>query len=328
MQNRIGLGTFPLAGVFNSISQDQAKSLIGQFIGQDGYYIDTAPQYGFGEVEKILGTSLKQFSRNRYFLISKCGFPQIEGKSWDTLVKSGKYDDVIQECEDSLRRLQTDYIDLYFVHSPDKNTPFEETMNALVMLQKQGKIGQIGVSNVDLNELSEYRKYGQVNYIQNKFSLINRSVEADFLQYLETNQIKLLPYHVLEIGLLTDRSVNSSIVLAADDLRNKVKYWQNDKTAPIIEWLKSEIAPVAKDLNLKVEELVTSWTLAQKQIEFVIIGTTSLTDLQNNLKIDQIALSDGTLQQIEAAYKKLVNLIYEQSAQTLKEFRGLNAKYY
>src|SRR3989344_3246972 len=89
--NRVGLGTFPLAGVFNPITRNQAKSIIKSFISKGGYYIDAAPLYGFGEVEILLGEVLKDYPRDKYYVATKCGFIDVEGKTFSTIHKSGKY---------------------------------------------------------------------------------------------------------------------------------------------------------------------------------------------------------------------------------------------
>src|SRR3972149_2862748 len=96
-----------------------------------------------------LGEALRDYSREKYYIATKCGYVDVKGKTFHTVQKSGRYEDVIAECEKSLKRLRTDYIDLYFVHWPDPITPFDETMSALIKLQKDGKIKEIGISNVN-----------------------------------------------------------------------------------------------------------------------------------------------------------------------------------
>lgn len=123
-KNRVGLGTLPLAGVFSKISKEAARNLVRKFLSEGGYYIDTAPMYGFGEVEQLLGEVLADFPRESYYLITKCGYKDVEGKTFQTLPRGATYEDVIKECDESLKRLKVDYIDLYFVHSPDPTIPF------------------------------------------------------------------------------------------------------------------------------------------------------------------------------------------------------------
>jgi aryl-alcohol dehydrogenase-like predicted oxidoreductase len=196
-KNRVGLGTFPLASVFTKVTNKQAEEIVKAFIDEGGYYIDVAPIYGFGKVEQTLGKILKAIPRNQYFLMTKCGWVGIESKK---LAVSSKKEDILRECDNSLKRLSVDYIDLYFVHLPDPDTPFKETMKTLLKLKKKGKIRQIGVSNVSLCELKEYQKYGRVDYVQNRFSSINRSIDSDFAKYLLKERIGLIPYQVIERG--------------------------------------------------------------------------------------------------------------------------------
>jgi aryl-alcohol dehydrogenase-like predicted oxidoreductase len=207
-KNRVGLGTFPFSGDFSEVTRDEAKQIVLKFLELGGYYIDTAPLYGFGEVENLLGEALENVPREKYFLISKCGIVGIEEK---VKKKSGKYDDVIIECYKSLERLKAKYIELYLVHSPDPNTPFDETIAALTELKTEGKIRQVGVSNVTLEELEAYNTTGIINFIQNRFSLINRSIALELESYLSKNSIKLIPYNVLDQGQLTDK-IKASVV--------------------------------------------------------------------------------------------------------------------
>lgn len=198
IKNRIGLGTFPLANVFAPVDKNKAKDIVRTFLDNGGYFVDCAPMYGFGEVENLLGEVFKNYSREKFNISTKCGYIDVEGKTFQTIQKSGRYDDVIRECERSLMRLQVDYIDLYFMHSPDPNVPIEETLRGLEKLQTDGKIKEIGVSNVNVEELKEYNKTGKITFIQNRFSLINQSISSEMQKYLLENNIKLVPYQIID----------------------------------------------------------------------------------------------------------------------------------
>lgn len=326
--NRVGLGTFPLANVFEEISKKNAKQLISTFLDQGGYYIDTAPLYGFGEVETLLGDVLHGCNRNKYFLITKCGYIDVEGKTFQTVQKSGKYDDVIRECDLSIKRLQTDYIDLYFLHSPDPNTPAQETMQAMVQLKKQGKIKHIGVSNVNLKELKEYNWQGNVEYIQNRFSLINRSIDTDFQEYLIKHHIGLIPYQVIDRGQLTSRVHDGINNLRTGDLRIGRPDWNPDKLQVIAEWSNTYLSPITKKLYISLEQLSIAWALHQPYLSFVIVGITKPNHIPTNLKANEIKLNTETLKEIDRAYLQLEKHIQTKYGVSIREFRGLNDKYY
>jgi len=327
MKNRVGLGTFPLAGVFSKIDKEKAKEIVKLFLDNGGYYIDTAPLYGFGEVENILGDVLKDYPRESYYLITKCGYIDVEGKTFATVQKSGKYSDVIRECNISLKRLGLDFIDLYFIHSPDPDTPFEETMKALNDLQIKGKIKQIGVSNVNLEELKEYSKYGTIEFVQNRFSLINRSINVEFQQYLIDNSIGLIPYQVIDRGQLTE-SIISGIKFRVGDLRIGRMEWSEEKKNLIAKWSKENLLPIAKKLGITLSQLSIAWALHQKYLSFVIVGVTNPVCIPINLKATNIRFDESILKEINNAYQKLEEEVRVKYGQTVREFRGLNEKFY
>ncbi len=328
MKNRVGLGTFPLADVFSHITRNGSIKLIQKFVDLGGYYIDTAPMYGFGEVEKYIGEALKNHKREDYYIATKCMYIDVEGKTFATLRKSGKYDDVLRECDKSLDRLQTDYIDLYFVHSPDPNTPIAETLSALEKLQDIGKIKEIGVSNVNFEELKEYNKTGKIRYVQNRFSLINRSIQGGLKDYMLKHNIKLVPYQVIDRGQLTGKVFEDIGKLRKEDLRIGRSDWLPEKVSVIADWSKKHLAPIAKKLGITLGQLSIAWALHQPYVGFVIVGNTNPEYIEINLKADDIELSAEVLEEIEDAYKVLEKEVKNKFGQTLREFRGLNEKFY
>ncbi len=324
MKNRVGLGTFPLAGVFNPISKIDAEKIVRSFIDQSGYYIDTAPLYGLGDVEEMLGEALKDVPRKKYYVITKGGKVITPEKQ---VITSGTYKDTIKECENSLRRLRVDYIDLYMIHSPDPNTPFSETMEAMKRLKKEGKILQMAVSNVSLKELKEFNKDGEISYVQNRFSLINRSLNKEFTDYLLQHKIFLIPYHLLEIGLLTGIA-SENFKLRKGDLREALLYWNKENQDVIFSWVRKNLSPLAKKLNITIGQLNIAWALLQKFINFVVIGTTKQEYLGINLKANNIILSEKTQIEINHTYSELENKIKVMYNMPIRQFRGLNEKYY
>lgn len=324
MKNKVGLGTFPLAGVFNPINSADAESLVKKFVDLGGYYFDTAPQYGEGEIEKLLGRALKDIPRENYYLCSKTVIHVSENGK---MFKSGKYGDVIKQIDNSLSRLNTNYIDLLMVHSPDNDVPIAETLRAMEDLQKSGKVKELAVSNVDLNELREYNKTEKIKYVQNRFSLINRSLSAEFEKYLLENKIGLMPYHLLEIGLLTEVAFEN-YQLRRGDLREQLPYWNSENQKIIFEWVRDSLSPIAKEMGITIGQLNMAWALHQKYIDFIVVGTTNPRYLEINLKANDIKLSEETLNKIEVAYKKLEDGIKLKYGKTMREFRGLNEKFY
>jgi aryl-alcohol dehydrogenase-like predicted oxidoreductase len=324
LKNRVGLGTFPLAGVFNPISSENAENIVKKFIDLGGYFIDTAPLYGNGEIEKLLGKALKDIPRDKFYICSKT-VKHVDEKG--NLFKSGKYEDVIKQIDNSLSRLNLDYIDLLMVHSPDSAVPIEETLRAMEELQRAGKVKELAVSNINLEELKEYNKTGKIKYIQNRFSLINRSLSPEFEKYLLDNKIYLIPYHLLEIGLLTGIAFED-YKLREGDLREKLPYWDKKNQEVIFTWVRDTLSPIAKKLGITIGQLNMSWALQQQYIDFIVVGTTNPKYLEINLKAHDIKLDAEALSKIENAYQLLEDNIKTKYNQSMREFRGLNEKYY
>ncbi len=322
--NKVGLGTFPLAGVFNPISPDDAENLVKKFINEGGYYIDTAPLYGNGEIEKLLGRALKSTPRDKFYLVTKTVKHVDENGK---LFKSGKYTDVVKQIDNSLTRLGLNYVDCLMVHSPDKEVPIEETLEAMEKLQKDGKVKELAVSNVNLEELKEYNKTGKIKYVQNSFSMINRSVSSELEQYFLDNKIFLIPYHLLEIGLLTGIAFEN-FKLREGDLRKRVSYWKQENQDVVFEWVRNSLSPISKKLGITIGQLNIAWALQQPFIDFIIVGTTKPEYLEINLKASDIELNKESLSEIEEAYKVFEQKIKSDYGKTIREFRGLNDKFY
>lgn len=324
MHNRVGLGTFPLASVFTPISTPAAEKLVRQFIDHGGYYFDTAPVYGNGEVEKLLGRALKSVPRKNYYICTKT-VKHVDANG--VPFKSGKFADIIKQIDNSLFRLKIDYIDLLMVHSPDKDVPINETLSALEKLQANGKILELAVSNVNLDELKEYNQTGKIRYVQNRFSLINRSLSPEFEKYLLDHKIFLIPYHLLEIGLLTGNAFGD-FKLRAGDLREQLPYWSGENQTAIFSWVRNSLSPISKRLGITIGQLNIAWALHQSFIDYVVVGTTNQEYLDINLKADAIKLSPDILKELDQAYHQLDAHIKTTYGKSIREFRGLNAKYY
>jgi len=323
-KNRVGLGTFPLASVFNLISPKDAENIVKKFIENGGYYIDTAPLYGNGEIEKLVGKALKSFPRDKFYLGTKTVKHVDENGK---LFKSGKYKDVVKQIDNSLFRLGLDYVDLLMVHSPDAEVPIAETLGALEKLQKDGKVKELAVSNVNLEELKEYNKTRKIRYVQNRFSMINRSLSLELEKYLLDNKIYLLPYRLLEIGLLTGIAFED-FKLRKGDLRETLPYWNSENQKVIFDWVRNSLSPIAKKLGITIGQLNMAWALHQPFIDFIVVGTTKSKYLEINLKANEIKLSNETVTELEDAYLRLEQKVKSEYGKTMREFRGLNAKFY
>ncbi len=318
-KNAVGLGTFPFANVFTHVDKNEAESIVHRFLDLGGKYIDTAPMYGFGYAEELLGNILRYIPRNRYHIATKCGYVWNDSKQ---AIPSSKYEDVISECDKSLRRLQTDYIDIYIVHTPDKNTPFLETIEALRFLKRQGKIKEIGVSNVTLEQLVQYNQTNDVRYVQNRFSLLNQSLEENFFTYCKKYKIGITPYQVIERGLLTDKIIRG-LNLSTMDLRNRKPEFEAQRRIEIEEWVKQYLAPIASAIGVRISTLAIWWVINQPSVEFCICGATSVANVEENLIATKKKKSKNTLDELNKAYSIFEEKIRTEKKVTVREFLGL-----
>lgn len=322
LQKGIGLGTFPFANPFTPISKDEVNKVVSAFLDFGGKYIDTAPTYAFGETERVVGQALrsaKKANRKDYFLASMCGYVLDENNQYKV---SGKHKDVIADCESSLQRLQVDYLDLYMSHLPDPNTPFEETVGALVELKKQGKVKYIGVSNVSLEQLKEYNKNREINFVENRFSLLNRAISPDFFEYCSNSDINIIVFQVIERGLLTNKVIEG-LSLREGDLRNKKPEFGEDIRSRIALWVAEYLKPIADDLSVTVSALALWWTLQQPGITICLNGATSHSQLHDNFRAMSLKPAHGTLERIERAYQTLESQLSEEYSKSVREFMGL-----
>src|SRR4030081_169248 len=214
--SRIALGTWAIGGwMWGGSNESDAISAIHAALDRGINLIDTAPVYGFGRSEEIVGKALAIGGRRkRAFIATKVGLDWKDGKPFRNASKAR----IVEEAENSLRRLQTDVIDLYQVHWPDPHTPIAEVADALRELHRAGKIRGIGVSNFSPAQMDEFRKVAPLIANQPPYTLFERANAQDVLRYCRDRNIALLAYGSLCRGLLSG-SMSKSSRFSGDDLR-------------------------------------------------------------------------------------------------------------
>jgi len=273
--------------------------------------IDTAPVYGFGRSEELVGKAMKGIARDKYQILTKYGmnWQTEQGEFYfDTKdndgkpVKMYKYaakQKVIQECEDSLKRLGTDYIDLLQIHWADATTPISETMEAVASLIKQGKVLAAGVCNYNVSQVEEALK--TVNIVTNQvpYSLINRGIENDVVRQALDKGMGILPYSPLQRGLLTGK-IKRDHKFNDGDTREANRFYtpENiDKANALLQ----KIKPIADAHGATLSQLVINWTVNQPGMACVLAGARNEQQVRDNAKSLDFTLSQGELKQITAA---------------------------
>lgn len=263
--------------------------------------IDTAPIYGQGESEEILAEAMQGISRDKYQILTKFGIrwdtikgeffmktKDNQGNDIDAYKYSGR-DSIIKECEDSLRRLKTDYIDLYQIHTPDNTTPIQESMEAVESLIKAGKVRYAGVSNYSAAQWEEADKYTNVISNQVPYSMVKREIEKDAVPYALQHGKSILAYSPLQRGLLTGK-VTPVYQFEEGDHR-KGHFFFSEENLKNVNGFLNKIKPMADDKGVTLSQLVLRWTIAQPAIDVALVGARNAQQSVQNAKAVNVQLS-------------------------------------
>ena len=310
----VGLGTWAIGGwMWGGTDEAQSIAAIQASLDAGVTLIDTAPAYGLGRSEEIVGKAIAG-RRDKAVIATKCGLVWHTQKGNHFFDQDGRpvhrhlgRESIIHEVEQSLRRLRTDYIDLYITHWQDVTTPIEETVAALEALKRSGKIRAIGASNVDRAELEKYIAAGSLDAIQERFSMIDRKIEADLLPLTLQNDVSTLSYSSLALGLLSG-TIGPDRVFAGDDQRRdnpRFSVANRQKATAFAE----AIRPVAERHGASIAQVVIAWTLAQPGVTFALCGARNPAQALDNARAGTLRLGRDDLAAIDAAIAaKLANM--------------------
>ncbi|WP_269364751.1 aldo/keto reductase [Sulfitobacter sp. G21635-S1] len=292
----VGLGTWAIGGwMWGGTDVDRSIAAIHASIDEGISLIDTAPAYGQGVAEEIVGKALKG-RRDKVVLATKCGlvwhsqqgnhFFDYEGKPVHRYL--GK-DAIIYEVEQSLKRLQVECIDHYITHWQDPTTPIEETMEALEALKTQGKIRSIGASNTSVADVEAYVAAGQLDAIQEEYSMVRRDIENTLLPVCQKAGVAALSYSSLALGLLSGKMTPERVFSGDDQRKDNPRFSMANrrKVAALME----TIRPIGAAHGATPAQIVIAWTLQQPGITFSLCGARDAQQASENAKAGRIRLS-------------------------------------
>jgi aryl-alcohol dehydrogenase-like predicted oxidoreductase len=306
MASAVGLGTWAIGGwMWGGTDEKQSIAAIQASLEAGVTLIDTAPAYGLGRSEEIVGKALEG-RRDKAVIATKCGLVWHTQKGQLFFDQDGKAvhrylgrDAIFHEVEESLRRLSTDYIDLYITHWQDDTTPVEETMRALEDLKAAGKIRAIGASNLNRTELEAYDAIGGLDAIQERFSMIDRDIEEELLPLTLANDISTLSYSSLALGLLSGTIASDRVFSGDDQRRDNPRFSVSNRQKVAV--FAASIQPVAEKHGASIAQMVIAWTLAQPGVTFALCGARNPAQALDNARAGTIRLDAEDRSAIDAA---------------------------
>ncbi|MCL9775927.1 aldo/keto reductase [Vibrio methylphosphonaticus] len=301
----IGLGTWAMGGwMWGGTDEKASIDAIHASLDNGVSLIDTAPAYGLGVSEELVGKAIKG-RRDQVVLATKCGLVWHTNKGNHFFDENGKpvhrylgADAIQHEVEQSLKRLQTDYLDLYITHWQDPTTPVEETMDALLALKKAGKIRAIGISNANQFDLDQYQRSGVVDAVQEKYNLIERQLEKTLLPSTIKSNVSCLSYSSLAMGLLSGK-VTPERIFTGDDQRITDPMFTVENRRWVQKFCQS-IEPIARQKNISVAQLVIAATLQQPGITYALCGARNAVQAIENAAAGGVVLSQEEIKFIDA----------------------------
>lgn len=277
--------------------------------------IDTAPAYGQGLSEELCGEAIRGYDRTKIQLLTKFGL------SWNT--KKGEFffksrdasgnellihklaskESIMKECENSLKRLGTDYIDLYQIHWPDGTTPVSETMEAMQRLMEQGKIKAAGVCNYSAELMKEAEKTIPLTSNQVPYSMVNRDIEKEAVPYARKKNVAIIAYSPLQRGLLTGK-IKPGHRFSEGDTREGNLFYSNENISRVNTFLE-RLKPLAEQKKATIGQLVIRWTIEQPGITIALVGARNASQAVENARAGDILLSQAELAFISGELEKL-----------------------
>lgn len=295
----IGLGCWPIAGVTSlDVNAEDSLKTLRAAMDAGINFLDTAHSYGIdGESETLIGQAI-QGRRDKVVIATKGGLQRVgKGQAHDARPET-----LLRECDESLQRLQTEFIDLYYLHAPDPKVPPAESAGAIQQMIDSGKVRYAGASNLKISQLDEFRAACQITAVQPHYNMLQREIEADVVPWCLQHNVGLCVYWPLMKGLLAGRLPRDHKFVDADG-RKKYPMFQGE------EWQKNQdfmdnMKAIAADVGCPVSQLVLAWTIRQPSITSALCGAKRAWQIQETAAAMKLELTDDTLAKIATALEK------------------------
>ena len=295
----LGLGTNAVGGynLFPNLKDDDGRALVRAALDNGINLLDTAYVYGLGHSEELVGEVMKEYDRDKIILATKGAQDFSSGEQ----VIDNRPEFLTDQVNKSLKRLGTDYIDIFYIHFPDHDTPKAEAVGALQKLKEAGKIRAIGISNFSLDQIKEANADGYVDVVEDEFSLLHQDhLTEGMLDYLHDHQISFVPYFPLASGLLTGK-YDHKIDFPADDIRSQIADFTEPRFSKVLKAV-DVVRPIAKTHQSTVAQVVLAWYMQNPLVSVVIPGAKRAEQVKANAHALDITLTDAEYRTIEQAF--------------------------
>ncbi|KRL12676.1 Aryl-alcohol dehydrogenase related enzyme [Levilactobacillus zymae DSM 19395] len=294
----LGLGTNAVGGynLFPDLRDEDGLALVQAGLNHGIQLLDTAFVYGMGHSEELVGQAIHDFDRHSFTLATKGAQDFSSGEQ----VINNDPQFLTQQVETSLKRLNTDYLDIYYIHFPDKQTPKAEAVGALQRLREQGKIRAIGVSNFSLDQIKDANADGYLDVVEDEYSLLHRDHETDLMPYLRDHQISFVPYFPLASGLLTGK-YDRTVSFPANDIRSQISDFQDPRYSQALDAV-DQVRPIATAHHATVTQVILAWYMQNPLVSVVIPGAKHADQVSANAQALDVTLSPDEYHTIDTAF--------------------------
>nr|WP_288650646.1 aldo/keto reductase [uncultured Dorea sp.] len=294
--SKLCLGTWGIGGAgWDSYSDESRMDAIKAALECGINFIDTAPAYNAGKAECYVGETLNELKKRKEVVIStKCGNKFVDGK----YLRCGSKESILKQCDESLKNLKTDYIDIYLVHWPDPDVELEETIDAVSTLKKEGKILHAGVSNFSKEQIEEAQKYCKIEAFQPQYSLADRKDEK-LIRWAYEQGLGIMTYGTLGGGILTGNYRKLRTFEQTDSRNRFYPYFKEPLFSKAMELL-TIMDQIAEERNVSLAQIAEKWVIQKRFVSSCIIGAQSRARVEENCRNLQWELTDNEIRRLES----------------------------
>ena len=294
--SKLCLGTWGIGGAgWDSYSDESRMDAIKAALECGINFIDTAPAYNAGKAECYVGETLSKLKKRREVVIStKCGNKFVDGK----YLRCGSKESILKQCDESLKNLKTDYIDIYLVHWPDPDVELEETIDAVSTLKKEGKILHAGVSNFSKEQIEEAQKYCKIEAFQPQYSLADRKDEK-LIRWAHEQGLGIMTYGTLGGGILTGNYRKLRTFEQTDSRNRFYPYFKEPLFSKAMELL-TIMDQIAEERNVSLAQIAEKWVIQKRFVSSCIIGAQSRARVEENCRNLQWELTNNEIRRLES----------------------------